>query len=346
MGLVAILAVIDATAQREPGMQPQRSWPQIQDEGMVRPQLERLVPPSAASATTTAAKTIRVDCTRGQSINKALTDTSPQLVIEIRGMCSEQVLVERRSVTLRGSNPDLDGIQSLAPVALWIMAGGRWEGAGVTVENLTLKGLRVDQCLGASVVNCRITGNEWPGVGVTDALLGMTDVVVTGNVGGVYAQTNGFLVCNDCVIKDNPGRPAVSALLGSYVRLYFGEVSGEVGLSADVYSEINMNNTALTGPIVASDHSTVNLFEVTQTNPNPAKYNDLGGGSNMWAAISALDGDMSVGGFSTLCLSGWAGEGMTTLNGDIACSAAGDAIAGDPNWVSGSVTNCEHLVKP
>jgi hypothetical protein len=344
IGLVAILAVTDAAAQREPVMQPQRSWPQLQDEGMARPQLEGRVPPSAARATATATKTLRVDCAKGQSISKALTDSSPQLVIEIRGTCSEQVRVERTGVTLRGSNPDLDGIQSLAPPALRIMAGGRWEGAGVTVENLTLKGLRVDLCPNANVVNSRITGCEWPGVGVYDAFLGMNDVVVTGNLGGVYAYAGGVVWCEGCVIKDNPGGPAVSATQRGYVFLAGSEVAGEVGLSADGYSEIYMGGTALTGQIVASDHSDVTLFDVTQT--NPSKSNQLFESSSLWAAISALDGDFDVSIFSTLALTRWALENTTTLNGSIYCNWAGDAVADNPDGVSGSVTGCMHLVKP
>jgi hypothetical protein len=61
-------------------------------------------------------KWITVDCTKGESINDALGDTAEQLYIEIHGMCTEQVVVNRDNVFLLGT-PDDDGPDGItAPI--------------------------------------------------------------------------------------------------------------------------------------------------------------------------------------------------------------------------------------
>ena len=77
-----------------------------------------------AAAQTTV--TVKVDCTKGGSINKALDQNknARSLILEIGGMCTENVIVTRDRVTLRGINPSIDGIQAASNLgqidsALW-----------------------------------------------------------------------------------------------------------------------------------------------------------------------------------------------------------------------------------
>ncbi len=51
-----------------------------------------------------------VDCAKGQSINAALARSRDAVVVEIRGMCAEDVVIERHRTVLRGRHPNQDGI--------------------------------------------------------------------------------------------------------------------------------------------------------------------------------------------------------------------------------------------
>lgn len=64
----------------------------------------------AGAAFAGSTKTVTVDCSKGQSINAALDDKSEELVVEVEGFCHEKVVIRRSGVTLRGSDPALDGI--------------------------------------------------------------------------------------------------------------------------------------------------------------------------------------------------------------------------------------------
>ncbi|MBI2835747.1 MAG: hypothetical protein HYX76_15105, partial [Acidobacteria bacterium] len=71
--------------------------------------------------------TVKVKCAQGDSINKAIGQhpNAESLVVEISGMCSENVVVTRDRVTLRGTDPAGDGIQaalnaSQIDAALWV----------------------------------------------------------------------------------------------------------------------------------------------------------------------------------------------------------------------------------
>jgi hypothetical protein len=61
-----------------------------------------------ASAPAEALKTVTVNCP-GDKINQAIKGNDDQLVLEIRGFCDEDVIVDRNDVTLRGANPSTDG---------------------------------------------------------------------------------------------------------------------------------------------------------------------------------------------------------------------------------------------
>ena len=70
---------------------------------------------------TVSAKTAKVDCFKGKSINAVLKahKNVDELIIEIDGICDEDVLVQRDNVTLLGINLDgsgdpTDGIRAVS----------------------------------------------------------------------------------------------------------------------------------------------------------------------------------------------------------------------------------------
>src|SRR5687767_1580107 len=89
-----------------------------------------------------ATATVKVQCGQGFSITQALEQhpNAQRLIIEIEGMCDENVIVRRDRVTLRGSNSANDGIRAVlnteqSDAALWVRGAHL-----VTVENLKLTG--------------------------------------------------------------------------------------------------------------------------------------------------------------------------------------------------------------
>jgi hypothetical protein len=61
-------------------------------------------------------KSVIVDCGKGQSLNSALDDGAATLVVEFSGVCAEDVVIRRGSVTLQGSAPGAK-ITGAAPAA-------------------------------------------------------------------------------------------------------------------------------------------------------------------------------------------------------------------------------------
>lgn len=94
----------------------------------------------AATATNSPGKTVVVDCSKHHSINDALQDSAPQLVIEVVGVCAENVVITRDNVTLRGSGAGatIDGATLPAPRLPGIAVTGA---TNVGLENLTIRNM-------------------------------------------------------------------------------------------------------------------------------------------------------------------------------------------------------------
>ena len=166
-----------------------------------------LLPPAHNFGTNAAAPlektsaTVKVNCAKGESVNKALTqfETARSLTVEISGLCVENVLVTRDRVTLRGCDPATDGIEAevnddRADVAVWVrgaqlvtlerlkLTGGF---SGLLATNVTLANLRL--------VNCRLEGNNAYGAQLQNSLVEAEDTTFAANGNtnaGVFAQRN------------------------------------------------------------------------------------------------------------------------------------------------------------
>ena len=154
--------------------------------------------------------TIVVDCEKGERISKALKREARELIVEIHGMCIENVLVDRDKVTLRGRDPLTDGIQGdpagAENAVLQIIRANGVRIEGLTIRAGKLDGIQVSYGFPA-IANCRIVDN--PRIGlllVTSSISRATDLILSEN-GQFAAQVQGAcaLNCNGCEIRDNHG---------------------------------------------------------------------------------------------------------------------------------------------
>ncbi|MGE0863028.1 MAG: hypothetical protein AB7P34_03930 [Vicinamibacterales bacterium] len=197
-------------------------------------------------------RTVRVNCHRGQSLQRAI-DRVPgridPLVIEVRGFC-EGPLQVRRPLLIRGLSPDTDGIT--AP------ADGDVQGQSALVEVSDVPGLGAFSVNGVQFESIGIQLSPAIGLLVTDSSVGLTDVEIRGGAqdalfaGGsavVVANNTGIhdnagqglvvrgarVVCNGCDISNNGAtgdRWGVSAVAGASVVLNDSTVTGRFGVRA------------------------------------------------------------------------------------------------------------------
>ena len=141
---------------------------------------------TAAAAKT--AKTLTVDCAKGQSIQAAIDQGSPPLVVEVRGVCHENVSIRGKEVTLRGIDPATDGLQ------------------GVETTPPTLAALTVFYVDGAAIENLSISGGPGTGVATWFSHVTMTNVRVVGNgATGVHVSSSSFLAASASTVSQNGG---------------------------------------------------------------------------------------------------------------------------------------------
>jgi hypothetical protein len=161
------------------------------------------------------AKTVKVDCAKGESLNAALSSTAVELIVEFSGACAEDVLIERSDVTLRGIAPDASiigaDVATDAPAAL-SLAGG---------ANVALTGFTVDDQHDRRGIDASST-----------AALVVDGVIVTGNRHGLYLQQSASVTVRDSSFNANASDGV--GIWGSSAILFSGTVSmndnGRAGL--------------------------------------------------------------------------------------------------------------------
>jgi hypothetical protein len=128
--------------------------------------------------------TVTVDCTRGETIAKALTlgDERKSLLVLVRGTCNESVSISRSDVTLRGETG----------------FGSAINGPNPTVDTLTVTANRV------TVEDLSIGGgrNGITGIGAAGLNVRNTTVQSTGRSGIVYANGSSGIV-DGCTVQLN-----------------------------------------------------------------------------------------------------------------------------------------------
>jgi hypothetical protein len=203
--------------------------------------------PTAIGHSNDHTKTVRVDCTRGQTIARALTrgDEDRQLLVLIRGLCNESVRIDRSDVTLRGEtgtgatingpDPALDTITVIANrVAIegLIVSGGqngiRAIGAGAltvsgsTVRSTARTGIVVIASSGAVIDQSTVELNGRDGVAMEGSSVALINSSVSRNARiGVFVGTGAAArigvdnanLAGDSTVSEN-GATGVSIFLG------------------------------------------------------------------------------------------------------------------------------------
>jgi hypothetical protein len=225
-----------------------------------------LIVASTAGAATTE---VRVDCSKGQSINKALRHMADDLVVEIRGLCEENVVVDRERVTLRGTNPALDGIRAATldtPGSFALLVRSNY----VRIENLRITGGKTYGVVvshasgygrfgwgsdrGVEVVNCRIVDNLGIGLLADYSSVRVSDTTISRNaVGGAYAM-EGNLSCANCTFTEN----------GTSLTAFFVEAT--VTSNRGIVSLTNSNVSGVFGLNVLHGRAIVTDSSIAATN--------------------------------------------------------------------------------
>ncbi len=245
---------------------------------------------TAIAQQTQTSWTITVDCQSGQSINEALAQTSPFLTIEVRGQCVEDVVVRRDGVTLRGIDPQRDGIRSpggpdSAEATLLIRGARRVTVANLRISGGRREGLRVlDSTDDVTISNCNFESNGVWGASVTDSTVAFVDSEFSGNGalidtigGGLIAARGSDVACSNCVSALNPQSGAnlgAVAFSGSTLRLLDSRIEGDTAALAQSYARLLIENTELVGvtwAFQANAYGTARLTGGTISGPMLAK---------------------------------------------------------------------------
>lgn len=339
-----------------------------------------------APAGTAGAKTVAVDCTIGQKIQAAIDREDGPLVVDVHGICDENVNIVRKNVTLRGVDPLTDGIDGVVADPQFAALRLRYVEFAL-VQNLTIRNGPVAGISAAfsTVIlqNCRITGHAGQGVAVSQGtILDATGTTISQNGGqGVSVQTASRLFCHGCDVTGNGGF-AAAGINGGVISLLNSVVTGQRGLSSidsyvdiDCVSEKSEHPCGLTvtgragqafsegvvaffgagdftGQVEAGDGGTVHLLGARQlAGAEPGQGPTANNVGRFGKLIAAEESGLQSQLFGTTNVSDFGRLlllNSTTLAGSIQCGSAGDA------WLSptiidapgSSVTGCEHGALP
>lgn len=341
---------------------------------------------NAAAAKDKPSVTVKVNCLKGESVNDALSknQTAQNLVVEVSGLCHESVVITRDGVTLRGADPDDDGVEAdgnteTTDAAVWVRGAHH-----ITLENLTLTGgfsglLATDVNLPSMIVtNCRMEGNSNDGVQLQQSLVEATDTAFDSN-GSINAEAFGGsrLQCTDCTFSNPQGGLRLNAiafggsrLLCTGCTLTGGGVQSDGSLALFNDSSIqhfapndasvkvgNAGTVALTrvqveGPMRFGQNSTGQLLGVTQTAvPGPANTNSADDSAFVRVAdASPASGGppsipSSVQGFNLRNFSNFSLLQTSHVAGGLSCALGANAFCSTIANVSGT-SNCGLCFKP
>lgn len=282
-------------------------------------------PAWAAKEAGSSAKTVAVDCSKGDSINKELaTDTSP-LTIEISGICSEDVVIERPHVTLRGADPAVDGIQAVAGDAITIRGTFDIRIESLQVTGGARSGIRLNGTGSDIFVDaCDIHGNVVNGIELREAFAEVTNSTIDGSGQGINARNQATLRIIDSVVSSSTAAFLVQG--GSNALVVRGSATGPRSLGINEGSA-TVFNTDLAGDIAVVDDGQAFLVDLTLNGGF-----DVAGQSRLGlfgtTQLSTGLGN-AVRQSSTLSIDD--GAGLTTLAGDVVFAqfSNGDLENGD-----------------
>lgn len=294
-------------------------------------------------------KTVTVDCSQGKTIANALQAAAESLVIEIRGICDEDVYLNRSDVTLRGSDPNVDGIRGVKPADV---PGGVLtveRANSIVIENLAiLDGLRDGVVLldvgSVQVFNSRIVGHARNGLFSIDGnFVRVFDTEIEAARWAVAAGDDAF--CTRCTIHG--GAAAWIDFSGQQGINDSTLTSDSIGVWSQVDGHLSVARSTIDAPglvAVSLENAVLNLTDTTidsgwmycgnqssltlrnsQQNSNLAGFNLF----EQQALVSLFDGSRLEGLQILLYFSNIAIDdgpsGSSVVDGDLACGSASDA---------------------
>jgi hypothetical protein len=356
--LLLCLAATSATSQEE-------TSPLARLEAL---KAERLSTVPQATVSTTPAKSVVVNCAKGDSISAALAKNTGPLVIEVRGICQENVWIERSDVTLHGLDPASDGIRGVAPpAAIEINYARRVKLVNISVTDSPLRGI-VARYSDVAIGNCWVIRNVGTGVLGVNAFVSGSELLASNNGGdGIRSDFAGYFVCEGCRLTDN-GAFAARSREGGVMDIYDSVISGNSGVGAGLGGRVDVTCSGLetsypcsleasgnaasawvgslarlwvprfTGVIGATDNSEVQIWGGEQTTSNGA-VNWVGGRltTGPWGAANTRLGTTNLFAFSRGVLYG------TELLGTLTCDSGADAWS-DTLYPASKVSGCAHVL--
>ena len=317
--------------------------------------------------------TVQVDCTdpdpaNHDSISAALNNPARELTVEISGICEEEVQIRRNSVTLRGTDPLVDGIRP-GPDEPLDQALNLFGVHLVVIENLKLTGGRVGLGINASfavdVINCRVEDNEIVGVifGSASGSDDLVDTVVTGNgATGIWVANGSSLRCTRCAVDDHSSR-GIQLTEGSEFILTDSTVEGFRAIDARGGSRVfgsganainglpwalrtrgtvsvELFGPSIDGKLDLQQGSTIKLSGATHTNVGAASL-IRSGSTLVLDAATTMGGDLELTELSKAVFPDGA-----SISGSLSCNLGADAFCDDPVASVGSTSNCGQCPKP
>jgi hypothetical protein len=277
-----------------------------------------------APAGTAGAKTVAVDCTLGQKIQAAIDREDGPLVVDVHGICEENVNIVRKNVTLRGVDPNTDGIDGAPSNPQFAALRYRFV-EFAEVQNLTIRnGPTVGVNVAFSSVffeNSRVTGHGQSGFVIAQGtFIDASGTLISNNLGaGVNVQTASRFFCHGCDITNNGGFAAVVGT-GSVLSYLNSIVTGQRGFQS-------------------SGHSYVDIDCVTEKSVHPCGLTATGraalaflGGTVAFFGAGDFSGQVSAGDAGTVHLLGarqlaTGQPGLGPVANDV--SGFGKLVAGD-----------------
>lgn len=184
------------------------------------------------------AKTHKVDCTKKSELQKTIQAADNGDVIEIIGICTENILIEGKGLTLIGADTQgphgITGVlESTDGVRIQNSIGTHLE--GLQIYNPHYTGVRIRQHSTVTMRDCEVSntaGGNGTGIWVQE----MSDLVGYGlrldnNYRGLGAYSHSDARCAECDLNGSTRAAAIS-WKGSLVTLLDSVVTGQRGIRA------------------------------------------------------------------------------------------------------------------
>jgi hypothetical protein len=250
------------------------------------------VPGASIAAAEHDAQTFTVNCSRGQTIARALElgDARKPLVLVVRGMCKENVVISRDRVTLQGNPPKVATVQAVNPKAAVIEVRATW----VSIEGLTVTG-GLSGILAVGVSALEVTNSVIQNAALNGISLGASFGWLEGN----KIQNNGR-----------------NGLLLTAAQAYVA--TSEIAMNAESGIRLNSNSTLLVSDTTISANG---VYGIRLTGGSDAQISGgtiSGNGTNSATSVWFKGGasiESSTAEFNNAGISSNLGRGLIVNNG-------------------------------